>query len=112
MRFFVCLFALVAFLYLSIDQQNDLTALRMEIPRLAKEVKLIQEENTRLKYEIDRFENPTNLMALAQQNNYRHLKHPLVETVCSLKEGIALSLPDSKGKVVPYHVPVLVGASR
>ena len=37
----------------------------------------IEDENTRLQYEVEAFENPLNLIELARKPEYRALKHPL-----------------------------------
>ncbi|MCH9615034.1 MAG: hypothetical protein SP1CHLAM54_01120 [Chlamydiia bacterium] len=99
-------------LYLSIDGQNEITALQMEIPRLSREVRLLNEENTRLKYQIDQFENPHNLMQLAKSDYCRHLKHPLVETVFAIPEGLALELNTPKEAAAPFKLPLFLGAKK
>lgn len=73
-------------LYAHIDTINDLTALRLAIPILEKEVRALQKENEHLHYEIDRFESPIHLMELSRKSEYGHLKHPLVEDVIILKK--------------------------
>jgi hypothetical protein len=89
-KLFVCLFAFGLCLYSYIDKQNALTALRIRIPNLAKQVAEIQEENMQLHYEIDRFENPQHLMELARHSEFSHLKHPLGKEVLTVREGLAL----------------------
>ena len=89
-KFFFCIFLFGVSLYSYIDMQNSVTALRIRIPALAQVVKNIEEENVRLQYEIDEFENPLHLIQLARQYKLDHLKHPLVCDVVHLKEGIAL----------------------
>lgn len=73
-RIFVCILMAGFGLYLYIYEQNQLTALRLAIPSLAKEVRNIQEENSRLKYEIDQFETPIHLMELMRMPEFGHLK--------------------------------------
>lgn len=87
-----CLVALGLSLYSFIDQQNDVTELRMQLPALSKELKTIQEENMRLQYQIDQFENPQHLMDLARQNEFSHLKHPLSKEIVTLEQGLALEI--------------------
>lgn len=99
-------------LYLSIDGQNEITALQMEIPRLSRDVRLTIEENTRLQYQIDQFENPQNLMRLAMAQPYRHLRHPLVESVFAIPEGLALSMPQEEKIIAPFSFPAVLGAKR
>jgi len=80
-RVFLCIVCLGAFLYAYINQQNTITELRLEIPAVAKELQVIEEENTRLRFEIDQFESPAHLMELARKPEYRYLKHPLAKDI-------------------------------
>lgn len=89
-RLLTCIFFLGFLLYSYIEKQNQLTQLRICIPELAKDVKQIREENTRLQYEIDQFENPQHLMELARHGEFTHLKHPLLKEILTCQEGIAL----------------------
>lgn len=86
-RIFLCIFFASVFLYKIVDRQNELTALRMEIPPLAKQVKQINETNGKLDYEIDRFESPVNLMELGTKPEHSHLKHPYLKDVVILPQG-------------------------
>ena len=81
-------FSLCLFSYLG--QQNAVTKKRMMIPLLAKELKMIEEENTRLQYQIDQFENPIHLMHLASNHQFSHLKHPVTTDVVELASALAL----------------------
>lgn len=83
-RIFICILIAGLTLYLFIDKQNDLTELRLAIPVWTKEVKSIQEENIRLKYEIDRFESPIHLMELMRKPEFGHLKYPYINEVIIL----------------------------
>lgn len=64
------------FLYAFLEQKNRLMQLQLEIPKLEKELKLLVEENRRMSYEIERFENPKNLLELSRKPRFRHLKQP------------------------------------
>ncbi|MCH9612986.1 MAG: hypothetical protein S4CHLAM102_14860 [Chlamydiia bacterium] len=77
----ICFAVCTTFLYNYLSYQNQLTQLRMEIPALAQTLKGIEEENLRLKYEIERFENPWHLMDLAKHSEFSHLRHPLLEEI-------------------------------
>ncbi len=81
------------FLYSYVNKQNELTKLRIAIPQIAKELQVLKEKNTQLKYEIERFENPEHLMELARQQRFSHLMHPLMNDVLMLREGIAIQSP-------------------
>ncbi|SCA63030.1 Uncharacterized protein SCG7086_AH_00220 [Chlamydiales bacterium SCGC AG-110-P3] len=75
-RIFCCIVAFSMWIYAAIDYQNQLTALRMAIPSLAREVARIEEANNRIRYDIERFENPSHLMTLARQPRFGHLRYP------------------------------------
>ena len=85
-RLLICIFLLGFFLYTYIDKQNALTELKMEIPRLADSFHLLEEENTHLSLEIERFESPSCLMELLRQKEYSHLRYPYVDEVVIVKE--------------------------
>jgi hypothetical protein len=91
-RIAVCIFSFGLCLYSYIDKQNAVTKLRIRIPSLFKEIRLIEEENTKLQYEIDQFENPNHLMELARHGEFSHLKHPFVKDVLTVSEGVAIHL--------------------
>lgn len=92
-RILLCIGVFGGCLYSYLDQQNQLTSLRLHIPVVAKEVKDLNEEDVRLQFEIDLFESPQHLMELMALSEYSHLKHPLTKHVVQLSEGIALQLP-------------------
>lgn len=77
-------------LYKYINKINELTLVKLEIPKLEKEIRSLDEEREVLQYEIDRFENPIHLMELARSPQFSHLKHPLVKDVLKVKEGVAI----------------------
>jgi hypothetical protein len=112
-RILICICALAISLYAYIDKQNALTRLRLQIPLLAKELKDLTEENTRLQYEIDLFESPQHLMQLASHSEFSHLKHPLTKQIITLSEGLALQAPVEDSREFVKSRPVLVlGAKR
>jgi hypothetical protein len=69
--------------------QNELTHLKIRLPDVEKEIKLIQEENRRLAYEIDQFENPSHLIEIAHRPEFAHLKHPLLKEILTVPEVLA-----------------------
>lgn len=75
------------FLYAYLVRQNSITELRLQIPSLCKEVEQIEEENTRLQFIIDTFENPVHLIELSRTPEYRHLKHPLNKDIVTIRES-------------------------
>lgn len=80
-RLLICVFILGGFLYTYIDRQNDLTELKMEIPKLAKSLKQLEEENAHLSLEIERLESPDRLIKLLRQKDYSHLRYPYVDEI-------------------------------
>lgn len=86
-QIFVCIGVAALTLYASIDKHNTLTELRLNIPMLEKEVDRLQEENIRLRYEINQFESPIHLMELARKPEFGHLKYPSLDKVLILPQG-------------------------
>lgn len=95
--FCICIAGLALFAF--IEKQNELTALRLQIPALSKELKKIQEENIRLQYEIDQFESPIHLMELARKPEFGHLKHPFLKDIIILPSHAK----DKKEEFFPSH---------
>ncbi len=91
LRLFLCIGIAGLTLFLYIDKQNDLTELRLAIPALSKEVKSIQEENIRLRYEIERFESPIHLIELMRKPEFSHLKFPYLKDEIFLPKAAPLS---------------------
>jgi hypothetical protein len=89
LRLGVCLGLFGICLYSYLDKQNQVTHLKIRLPELEKEIKLIEEENRRLAYQIDQFENPTHLIELAHHPEYAHLKHPLLREILTVPEAFA-----------------------
>ncbi|MBS0615741.1 MAG: hypothetical protein JSR58_04225 [Verrucomicrobia bacterium] len=83
-------------LYSYVDLQNQVTSVKLQLPKVAREIKALQEENTRLQFEIDTFENPDNLLRLATAPTFSHLQHPLSTEVLVVKEGLAVNLEPEK----------------
>ncbi|MFA6119355.1 MAG: hypothetical protein WCT85_02000 [Parachlamydiales bacterium] len=89
-KILICLFAFAMCLYSYIEKQNEVTSLKIEIPKVAKEIDNLKEEIKKMQYEVEVFENPAYLMQLIRQPEFSHLKHPFVEDVLNIPEGIAL----------------------
>ncbi len=80
-RLIVCVFIFGIALYSYINLHNHFTELRIKVPLLTKKLKSLEDENTRLQFEIEKFENPLNLMELARKPEYGYLKHPYVSDI-------------------------------
>lgn len=85
-RINVCIIALGVFFFLYLDTQIEIMRLRLKVPQLAKELKVIQEENVRLKYQIDQFESPENLLYLSRKPQFSHLKQPNQDEIIILNQ--------------------------
>ncbi|EKE08745.1 MAG: hypothetical protein ACD_17C00013G0002 [uncultured bacterium] len=85
----ICLSVFGMFLYVYLEKQNELTELKIRLPEVEKAVRLIQEENRRLAFEIDQFENPAHLIEIAHYPEYGHLKHPLLKEILTVPEALA-----------------------
>lgn len=83
-RLLVCVAGLGIFLMLFLGKQIQLTRLRLQIPALSKEVRAIQEQNTRLAYEIDQFESPENLINISRKPDFSYLKHPSLNEIIEI----------------------------
>ncbi len=84
-----CLAVLGACVYSYLDAQNDLTHLKIRLPEVEKQLQLVLEENRRLSYEVDQFENPSHLIELAHHPEFSHLKHPLLKEILIVPEVFA-----------------------
>ncbi len=80
-RLILCVLIFGVSLYSYINRHNNLTQFRIQVPLLTKKLKSIEDENTRLMFEIEKFENPLNLMELARKPQYGYLKHPYVSDI-------------------------------
>ncbi len=86
----ICLSIFGISLYSYIEKQNELTSLKIVVPKIAKEVQNLNEEIRKIQYEVEVFENPAYLMQLVRKPEFSHLKHPFVEDVLTFPEGLAL----------------------
>lgn len=87
----ICLSVLGICLFSYLETQNELTQLKIRVPEVEKEIKLVREESRRLAYEIDKFENPAHLIELAHNPEFSHLKHPLLREILTVPEAFAIN---------------------
>lgn len=95
-RIIICIFFFGICVYSYLDMQNEITQLRIRIPHLTSEVRRIDEENTHLLYEIERFESPENLMTLAKQSEFANLKYPTNQEVITLIQARPLDILEER----------------
>ncbi|OGN59739.1 MAG: hypothetical protein A3F40_03925 [Chlamydiae bacterium RIFCSPHIGHO2_12_FULL_27_8] len=86
----ICLLTFAICLYSYVEKQNELTSIKIEIPKVFSDIENLKEEIKKMQYEVESFENPQYLMQLMQKPQFGHLKHPFVDEVLMLKEGVAL----------------------
>jgi len=75
-RLLLCIFISAFLLYSYIDKLNDITELKIEIPKLAEEVQVLREENSALSLQIEELENPKSLIQKMRQPEFSHLHQP------------------------------------
>jgi hypothetical protein len=87
LRILICIviFGLAQFAYVA--RHNALTEKRLLIPILEQKLQKIIEENERLSFEKESFENPIHLLELLQRPQYKHLKHPQLNDIIIIKEN-------------------------
>lgn len=73
--------------YGNLALQNEEIQLKMRLPEVQKQIQLVQEENRRLRYEIEHFESPANLIEIAHHPEFSHLKHPLLKEILTVPEA-------------------------
>ena len=84
-RILLCIVVMGGFLYAYMLKQNNITELRLHIPLAAKELEAILQENVRLQFEIDRFENPQHLMELQQPATIQPPQTPFAHSIITLE---------------------------
>ena len=87
-RLLICVFVLGGFFFVYLEKMVEMTQLRLQIPAAARELHALKEDNTRLQYEVDRFENPVHLMELASKPEFGHLKFPKVNEIVRITEDV------------------------
>lgn len=83
-RISICILFAGALLYLYLDRQNEITSLRLRLPHLERSVHEVNQEITRLRFEVDRMQDPAELLELSRQPQYRHLRHPRADDIIEI----------------------------
>jgi len=110
-RIFVCIAFLGMCLYSYLNVQNEITELRLCLPKLADEVRHLSEENTRLQYEIQEFESPENLMRISKSASFANLKYPTHQEVITLKQSSPLPRGQETQQEKSKHTPSVTFAT-
>lgn len=88
--------------YSIIDKQNAITKLSLAIPQVAKELREVREENSRLRYQIEVFESPSHLMELAAaQQSSALLKQPLEKEILTVTVDYPVSSHRTGQEITP-----------
>ncbi len=75
-RLLCCIFIAAFLVFSYIHKLNRITQFKIEIPKLEKKVQMLLEENRALMLEIEKKENPHQLIKWLQQPQFSHLKQP------------------------------------
>lgn len=86
-RILICIVIFALSLYAYIDRKNSLTELRVIIPKLEKELRKVEEENTRLEYELAKGLSPDRLLELSERPEYWHLVQPRESEMLEISIG-------------------------
>jgi cell division protein FtsL len=96
-----------------LSKHNTCMALKMQIPKVMEEIKIIQEENEALSYQIECFENPQNLLNIAKSCQFSHLQFPPLENILAIKkDGILPKTPNTLAEKINQPTPPVVIGSR
>lgn len=87
-RLGVCVSVFGVLLFFYLEKQNELTHLKIQLPQLEKQIAKTREEISRLRYEVDQFENPTHLIELVHRPEFGHLRYPLLKEILTVPEVI------------------------
>jgi hypothetical protein len=90
--------------YFYIEKQNELTKLKIELPKKTVELTHIKEEIKELQYALEQLESPSRLMELSTSKQFSHLKYPFLKDILNVEEGLALN--ESSKKEIS-HLPAL-----
>lgn len=84
----------------------------MKLPKITQEIEAIQRVNAQLAYQIECFENPENLLALASRPDYNHLKFPYAKEIVMVKEGLAVQGKGEEALLAKNgsRLPIFLGA--
>lgn len=97
-----CILVFGFFLCSYIDKQNQVTKVKLALPKFQSEVEKFYQENQRLKYEIECFESPYHLMDLVKLPEYSHLRYYLDQDIICIEEGKNLK-PIEKVEDISYR---------
>lgn len=107
----LCLTAFGVMLYSYISTCHEVREKQALVYQSSKQLAILSEENTRLSYEIDRFEDPKNLMQLAKSKKFSHLKVPSSDEVIICSKTQALDIPIQR-EIDAHASPSMLAKAR
>ncbi|WP_213318474.1 hypothetical protein [Chlamydiifrater volucris] len=81
-----CLFSAIL-MYSYVNKQNEITKVRLAIPRTSADLRELEEENVSLSFIIERYESSENLMEIASLPEYEGLHYPTIDSLVFLDAG-------------------------
>lgn len=72
-KILICVISFSVALCAYLNARNDVTKLMIQLPKLSTDLSLVEEQTTILKYEIEKFENPSYLLNLLKRSEYASL---------------------------------------
>lgn len=110
-KILICVISFSVALCAYLNARNDVTSLMIELPRISHELSLIEEKNTILKFEVEKFENPSHLLNLLNTCEYAHLVPTEADTVIAIhaKEGVEAK---EKHGITGFSGKTLLGTGR
>jgi len=91
-RMILSLIVCMTSIFSYVSLQNAVTRLKIQIPKIEKQLLAINDEISHLQFEVDQFESPDRLIDLACHPDFSHLKHPYLKDIKTVPEGFALTL--------------------
>ena len=95
-KILICTISFSAALCAYLNARNDVTKLMIELPRLSKELTLIEEQNTILRYKVEQFENPAHLLNLLKTAEYASLLSGGNSEIIAIKKEVEEKVEQSQ----------------
>jgi hypothetical protein len=90
--------------YEHIHGVNELTAMRIEIPQIERDIAMLSEEIEQLAYECQLAENPQHLLYLAKNPEFSDLQYPTQDDVIILAKEKLPVLIEPLPETLPIHI--------
>lgn len=72
--YLIPLLVVATLIFLYIREHNDLTELRIQVPKLEREISSLEAEKIKLQFELEQFFSPSRLEEISRRAQYAHLK--------------------------------------